>query len=172
VEPRGWRARGTVALALVVPFLLVAGLSGCAPSPDPSTLPDASTVGPTDPLVSSILAAVNQDRAARGLPPYSWSPKLAALAASWSGDMAGTGALAHQDLLALIATPTYADFTASGENVYSGAGSSTAADVESSWMSSSFHRGNVLSTSFDVVGIGYVTGSDGRLWVTADFATP
>ncbi len=172
MEPRGRRARRVVALTVVLSAVFGLGLSACAPPPpDPATLPDVSTTGPTDPFVSSVLAAVNQDRAARGLAVYSWSPKLAALAASWSSDMSGTGTLAHQDLLALIATPTYDDFSALGENVYTGAGSSTAADVERAWLNSSLHRGNVLSTSFDVVGIGSVTASDGRVWVTADFAT-
>ena len=36
-------------------------------------------------------------------------------------------------------------------------------------MGSAPHRANILSGGFNIVGIGYVRGVDGRLWVVQDF---
>ena len=36
-------------------------------------------------------------------------------------------------------------------------------------MASPDHRRNILSGNFNLVGIGYVRGPDGRLWAVQDF---
>jgi uncharacterized protein YkwD len=41
--------------------------------------------------------------------------------------------------------------------------------MENAWMASSPHRANILSRSFNIVGIGVYRGPDGRLWAVQDF---
>jgi uncharacterized protein YkwD len=36
-------------------------------------------------------------------------------------------------------------------------------------MNSSGHRANILSGNYNVVGLAFVNGPDGRLWVAVDF---
>ncbi len=42
-------------------------------------------------------------------------------------------------------------------------------DMETAWMNSSGHRANILSPSFNAVGVAHVWGPDGRIWVVVDF---
>ena len=57
-----------------------------------------------------------------------------------------------------------------GENL--AAGQPTAADAVSTWMSSSGHRANILSTTFTELGGGYSTDAHGRAYYVQVFATP
>ena len=56
------------------------GLTGC--------FPDTSAAPPADPITSNELYnALNYDRATVGLPPLTWSPKLANNAGNWAWTM-------------------------------------------------------------------------------------
>ena len=52
------------------------GLTGC--------FPDTSATPPSDPLTNELFQSLNRDRASVGLPPLTWSPKLANNAGSWA----------------------------------------------------------------------------------------
>ena len=83
--------------------------------------------------------------------------------------MSRAGSLYHQDLSALISSPDYAGYYTLGENILVGPGSMTGTQMEGAWMASAPHRANITSRSFNIVGIGYVRGPDGRLWAVQDF---
>ena len=70
---------------------------------------------------------------------------------------------------ALISSPSYAGYRAMGENILVGPGSMSAPSIETAWMNSPPHRANILSGAFNVVGIGYFRGPDGRIWAVQEF---
>jgi uncharacterized protein YkwD len=131
--------------------------------------PDVSSSGPTDPYISALYQAMNQDRANNGLPPLSHSPKLENLAGTWAWQMASANSLYHQDLAGVLNTPDFQAFHTLGENIIVAPGSYTPQQLEAAWMASAPHRANILSGAFNVVGLGRFVGPDGRLWAAADF---
>ena len=104
-----------------------------------------------------------------GLPPLTWSPKLSNTAGCWADQMARVGSLYHQNLGALINSADYWGYHTMGENILVGPAGMSASAVEAAWMNSAPHRANILSRAFNVVGIGYVRGLDGRIWAVQDF---
>jgi uncharacterized protein YkwD len=151
------------AAAMIVVAIAV-GITACTP-PAPAT----STGGPSDPYLSSLFQALNNDRAASGLPALTWSPQLAGLAGAWAVNMGNANNLYHQSLSAIISSPDYASYHTLGENILVGPGSMTPADMEAAWMASAPHRANIQNGSFNIVGIGVYRGPDGRLWAVQDF---
>ena len=151
--------RKTVAIA----FLAVVGLglTGC--------FPDTSAAPPSDPLTNELFQSLNQDRASVGLPPLTWSPKLANNAGSWAWQMASANSLYHQNLSAVLNSGDYANYYTLGENILVGPGSMSGASIEGAWRASAPHWANITSRSFNVVGIGYVRGPDGRIWAVQEF---
>jgi uncharacterized protein YkwD len=83
--------------------------------------------------------------------------------------MASANNLYHQNLSALMSQPDYSAFYTLGENILVGPGTMSPAQMEAAWMGSAPHRANILSGSFNVVGIGVFRGPDGRWWATQDF---
>jgi uncharacterized protein YkwD len=150
------------AAAVAMAVVIALGLSSCA-------LPDTSAAGPGDPYTAALFNALNHDRAVNGLPQLTWSPKLGNLAGNWAQQMANVNSLYHQNLGALINSPDYAGYRTLGENILVGPGSMSAGSMEAAWMASPLHRANILSGAFNIVGIGYVRGPDGRLWAVQDF---
>jgi uncharacterized protein YkwD len=148
--------------AVMVALLIALGLSSCA-------IPATSNAGPSDPTVSAMFQALNADRGRSGLPALSWRANLANTAASWASQMARAGSLYHQNLGSLIRSPEYAGYRAMGENILVGPGNMSGQTMESNWMASAPHRANILSGAYNVVGIGYYRGPDGRLWAVQDF---
>jgi uncharacterized protein YkwD len=138
------------------------GLSSCG-------FPNTSSTGPSDPYAAALFNSVNLDRVGNGLPPLTWSPKLANQAGSWAQQMADVAWFHHQDLSALINSPDFGAYSTLGENILAGQGSMTPQSVEGAWMASPPHRANILSSAFNIVGIGYVRGLDGRIWAVQDF---
>ncbi len=130
---------------------------------------NTSSSGPADPYTAGLYNALNYDRAMNGLPLLTWSPKLSNSAGVWADQMARAGALYHQNLGALIASPDYYGYRAMGENILVGSGGMSPNQVEGAWMASAAHRANILSGAFNIVGIGYVRSGDGRVWLAQDF---
>ena len=155
------RRLGVVLVAAVVGL----GVAACVPPPPP---PPAAASAPT-PALDAVLQAMNHDRAANGLPALGWNAQLGNLAADWSNHMAQTGQMAHRDLSAVLASSAYAGFRTLGENLLQGSGPMSAAQMEATWMNSAPHRANILSSGFNVAGIGIAYGANGSLWVTVDF---
>ena len=153
---------GKRAAAIAVTAIVGLGLSSCG-------FANTSSSGPSDPLTAGMFQALNNDRAGAGLPPLTWGPKLANSAGSWAQQMSNAGSLYHQNLSALISSPDYAGYYTLGENILVGPGSLSAAQMEADWKASAPHWANISSGSFNVVGIGYFRGPDGRIWAVQDF---
>src|SRR5215212_1222022 len=121
---------GKRAAVVVITAIVGLGISACAP-PAPT-----ASAGPTDAFTSSLFQRLNADRAANGLPALSWSPLLGNSASAWARQMGSVNSLYHQNLNALITSPSYAGYSSLGENILQGVPGSTATMAETLWMSS------------------------------------
>jgi uncharacterized protein YkwD len=148
--------------AVMVTLVLGLGLASCG-------FANTSATPPTEPFDAALLSALNVDRTANGLPPLTWSPKLSNQAGTWAANMAAVNSLYHQNLSALINSSDYQGYSTLGENIIVGPGSMSAEALEAAWMNSPPHKANILSGAFNIVGIGYVRGPDGRIWAVQDF---
>jgi uncharacterized protein YkwD len=157
---KSFLGKRTAAIAMTAVVGL--GLSSCG-------FANTSSTPPGDPTTAALFNALNHDRSVNGLPQLTWSPRLANTAGTWAHQMSNAASLYHQNLSALIASPDYAGYYTLGENILVGPGSMSAAQMEAAWMASAPHRANILSRSFNIVGIGYYRGPDGRLWAVQDF---
>ena len=155
------RLLGRKTAAVVLMGVVALGLTGC--------FPDRSSAPPSDPFVNDLYNRLNYDRATVGLPPLTWSPKLGNMAGTWAYQMATVNSLYHQNLSALINSSDYQGYTTLGENIIVGPGDLSPAALEAAWMNSPPHKANILSGAFNIVGIGYVRGPDGRIWAVQDF---
>jgi len=154
---------GRKTAAVVLMGVVALGLTGC--------FADTSATPPSDPLTNGMFNALNYDRAMAGLPPLTWSPKLANNAGTWAWQMATDNSLHHQNLSALITSSDYTNYRGLGENILVGPGNLTANQMEAAWKASPPHWANISSPSFNVVGIGYYVGPDGRMWAVQEFGT-
>ena len=132
-------------------------------------LRNTSSTPPGDRYNASLLTSLNSDRAANGCLPLTWSPKLSNQAGTWAANMAAVNSLYHQNLGALINSSDYQGYTHSRREHHRGAGQHDPAALEAAWMNSPPHKANILSGAFNIVGIGYVRGPDGRIWAVQDF---
>ena len=131
---------------------------------------DTQAGPPADPLRAQIWTLMNQDRAQNGLPGLVQGPKLEFLAQGWAQWMATGGGFTHRNLTdVLYNNASYSNYSTLGENILVGPVGMTPAQMESAWMNSAPHRANILSPNFNVVGIGYFDGADGRRWICVDF---
>ena len=111
-------------------------------------------------LERQVVALVNQERAAYGLPALSLSGELSDGARLKSQDMRDNRYFDHN-------SPTYGTpfemmrslgitYAAAAENI--AMGYSTAEAVVNGWMNSAGHRANILSTNYTHIGVGHVDG--------------
>jgi hypothetical protein len=114
----------------------------------------------------SALGALNGDRANAGLASLAESASLDNLAMRHTQEMAAGGSLYHSSDLSGAMQSTEPGWTRAGENV--GVGPSVEA-IEAAFMRSTGHRDNILG-DFSRAGTAVVTGADGRVWVTQEFA--
>src|SRR5579864_7344890 len=130
----------------------------------------ASQAGPS---ISSgekrVFEELNHERVSHGLSALQWDDHAAGAARAHAQLLAENGKLSHQfpgetSLPERIGV-TGARFTVSAENV---ARTEFLEDIHPALMSSSGHRANILSTSYNAVGIGVVE-ENGRIYVTQDF---
>ena len=168
------------ALAAVA-ALLAALLSGCVavevpvsgPAPEPaaptSTPPPAEASAAEQEMERDILDRVNAERAERGLAPVEWNEELAAVARSWSAEMARTGQLRHQDIGALLARDDLSDLQGIGENVFQATRPVPAGTIHAGWMRSDDHRVNVVNPGWNRLGVGLHCAEDGSVWATQQF---
>lgn len=135
------------------------------------TLVSCQSVGePTRGLELRMAELVNVEREARGLAPLDYSTALADVGRAYSARMA-EARMIHHDLdrpmeeRIAAALPGICTF---GENV----SKHTSIDYSlGDLMTSTGHRGNVLSDRFTLIGIGIVE-ADGFLYITQEFARP
>ena len=106
---------------------------------------------------------INAERAGRGLGQLEVYGELVGVARRWSQKMADSNTLQHNPNLAREVT---ADWEKLAENV--GVGGSVD-DIHRAFMNSAGHRANILDPVLTHIGVGVVTGPDGRIWVTEVF---
>lgn len=119
-------------------------------------------------IESNVVALVNQERAKNGLSSLTENWQLSRTARYKAQDMINKNYFSHQ-------SPTYGSpfdmmknfgikFTAAGENI--AMGQRTPAEVMNAWMNSPGHRANILSPSYNQIGVGLAKDSNGRsYWV-------
>jgi uncharacterized protein YkwD len=110
---------------------------------------------------AELLALLDAERATLGLPALAFDGRLRAAAAAQAGSIAAAGSLFHQDLIPLLG-----NWRMVGENVGSGP---SVASINPALVSSPDHHANMVNPDFTHVGIGVVTRSDGRVWVSQLF---
>ena len=160
------RVSAAVAAALALAMGATSYATDTAPTPAPSPVP---AVGYSATGTWQLLALVNKHRRAMGMPALVVDNKLAAIARTWTEQMAASGNLRHNDALFTSASHRALGMKALGENVgwnYSVPAQDTA------FLNSPLHRANVENRSFRVAGFAVVRGADGRIWSTEDFGTP
>ncbi|MDJ0838818.1 MAG: CAP domain-containing protein [Acidobacteriota bacterium] len=109
-------------------------------------------------IAEQVVAIVNAERAAEGLPPLKLNPLLNNSSDLHAENMAVRNFFAHCDLDTLTqAWDRMVDagyfWNAAAENI--AAGQSSPEVVMISWMNSSGHRANILSTDYREIGVGY-----------------
>ena len=152
------------------------------PAPDPVEAPPAQPAAGAPLAASPRLAApppavvigsaqqalINQDRAAAGLPPLTWSSCLAGIAAGQASAMASQGRIFHgsgvnQDLGCGLGS------THSGENVGYWSGGVNDAQLNTMFMNSPEHRANIMG-SFRYVGTAWAVAPNGSAYIAVEFA--
>lgn len=122
--------------------------------------------------VSAVVALVNDQRAAAGLPPLTEVGSLTEAARSHSIDQASRQQMTHtgSDGSSAGDRMARAGFAAStwAENV--AAGYTSAASVMDGWMGSTGHRENILSPAFTSIGVASAEAGDGTTYWTMDLA--
>jgi len=119
-----------------------------------------------DGWIAEVLRLANDHRRAYGLAPLVDHPLLAKAARIRAIDMAATRQLSHDGWTTVIVSTGYRGRTL-GENIASGYASP--ASVVAGWMASTFHRANILRSTFRDSGVGCVVDSRGRPWWSHDF---
>lgn len=112
---------------------------------------------------ADFLARLNDLRENNGLAPLASHSELVSVARRWSSRMAGDNRLSHNSNLPNEVT---ADWEKLAENVGVGP---TVAEIHDAFVKSSSHRVNMVESAFTHIGVGVVTGPDGKLWVTHIF---
>ena len=111
-----------------------------------------------------VIRLVNAERTKQGLTELKYDWELARVARYKSEDMRDQNYFSHD-------SPTYGSpfemiknfgitYKAAGENIAKG--QTTPEQVVNSWMNSSGHRANILSTKYTHIGVGYA--KDGHIW--------
>ncbi len=147
---------------LKVGLVLLLGLMPLAASASGCPVPTARSA-----TSQKLLAAINDQRAANGLPGLAWSDKLAGFAAGHSCFMASAGVMTHQGSggISFAQRVKQAGLTACGpvaENIGAGFGSPEA--VMAAWMKSPQHRANILTGQFTSMGAAQVHSAHGDFW--------
>jgi hypothetical protein len=138
------------AAALVIASLLALG--ALAPAPAVATAAEEG----------ELLSLVNGVRATRGLRPLVVHAELRALADEWARRMAAAHDIFHSSL----DTRVGADWVRLGENV---AVDLSVEAAEHALEASPEHLANLVSPSYDYIGIGVVRGTDGGVYVVQEF---
>lgn len=135
-------------------------------TPESTAEPVQSPGNETD-YATQVLALVNAARAEEGLSPLELDPVLCTAASVRAQEIVGT--LSHtrpNGASCFTVLDEYGiSYMASGENI--AAGQSTPEEVVTSWMNSLGHRANILSSSFQRLGVGFMetAGGYGYYWV-------
>ncbi len=136
----------------------------------PST-PTTPTSNNLRALEAEVVRLVNAERSKAGQPALTENAGLSNVARTKSEDFVNNNYFSHN-------SPTYGSpfemlesfgisFTAAAENIASG--QKTASEVMNSWMNSSGHRANILSPTYNQIGVGVARDNNGSLYWTQMF---
>jgi uncharacterized protein YkwD len=112
---------------------------------------------------------INSSRSLSGIGPVGNDAQLDSMAQSWAQQLAAARSLSHQNLAAIISSPSMAGVGRLSENLFQGGPSSTNWFVENAWMNSPMHRANILDPNVNRVGVGVAHDGAGNTYVVADF---
>jgi len=141
-----------------------------APQPAAVAPPPPTTAAPPTPAhdpaaySAAVLAAVNDERRARGLPALAHDACADRYADEQAARMAARGAMGHQSLEPVLAA---CGTTRAAENV--GQGDVSAQRMVAAWMASDGHRRTILDPALTAVGTGAARGTDGRWYACQVF---
>lgn len=134
----------------------------------PSESPDLAAAEQHE---AEMLDLVNQERVNRGLNALTWDPELVTVARGHSREMLELGYFSHSSpntgKLGDRLRAHGINYVRAGENL---AYAPSLGVAHRGLMQSDGHRANILEPSFQRVGIGVITASDGTLMVTQVFA--
>lgn len=122
-------------------------------------------------LENEVITIVNNERSKNGLKPLSHNWQLSRVARYKSKDMIEKNYFSH-------VSPVYGSpsnmmknfgisFRASGENI--AYGQRTPKEVMETWMNSSGHRQNILSSNYSQIGVGVTIAPNGQIYWTQMF---
>jgi len=116
-----------------------------------------------------LFEAANHDRRQQGLPPLKWNDALADAARQHAEQMARQRTLSHQlpkeASLPIRVGKAGVHHSWLSENVAEGI---SASDINQQFMNSPHHRGNILDSDMDTMGVG-VAESGGKWFAVEDF---
>lgn len=141
--------------------------TAAAPAP---AAPPAEAPPPPAPAVDpgayagALLAAVNDERRARGLAPLAHDGCADRYADAQAARMAARGSMSHQALEPVL---DECGTSRAAENV--GQGDVSAQRMVAAWMASDGHRRNILDPALTAVGTGAARGADGRWYACQVF---
>lgn len=127
-----------------------------------ATTAQSLNAGTADPVASTLLTLLNQERSKYGLPRLQLDTTLSDLARTKSQDMVANRYFSH--VSPTLGSPAQmlarngVRYTQFAENIAQG---SDASRIHAMWMNSAGHRANILNPAFTHVGIGTATGSSG-----------
>jgi uncharacterized YkwD family protein len=137
----------------------------------PSTSTTPSVPSDIRSLETEVIRLVNVERSKVGRPALVENGEVSRIARIKSEDFIKNNYFSHN-------SPTYGTpfdmlrsfkiaYTAAAENIASG--QRTAAEVMNSWMNSSGHRANILSSTYNQIGVGVARNNKGNLYWTQIF---
>ncbi|MDD2203334.1 MAG: LysM peptidoglycan-binding domain-containing protein [Bacilli bacterium] len=137
----------------------------------PSAPSTPSTPNDIRVLETEVIRLVNAERAKAGRSALTENNEVSRVARIKSNDFIENNYFSHN-------SPTYGTpfemiesfgitFTAAAENI--ARGQRTAAEAMNSWMNSSGHRTNILSSTYNQIGVGVARDNDGTLYWTQIF---
>lgn len=131
------------------------------------TLPGENTT--TDAYVQQVIRLVNEERASAGLAPLTESAAVSKAAAVRAKETTQSFSHTRPDGsgFSTVLKQNGISFTTAGENIAYGQRSPQ--EVMNTWMNSSGHRANILSSSYTTIGVGCYQGSNGTLYWTQLF---
>ena len=122
-------------------------------------------------LENEVIRLTNIERAKNGLQPLMTNWELSRVARYKSQDMVDNNYFSHTSPVYGSPFKMMKDFglsyTTAGENIAMGQRSPQ--EVVNAWMNSSGHRRNILNSSYNQIGVGLATNSQGRLYWTQHF---
>jgi uncharacterized protein YkwD len=166
--PRPRQTRAVVCLLVIA--------AACATPASPTEVAEEPAGGGASAVANTLVQLTNSERSNAGLPVLRSNSRLMEAAQLHADQMARLGRLEHvlsgsqyprpEDRLAAA----HYEWSSYAENI--AMGQSSAAAAMDSWMRSSGHRTNILSTSNTEIGIGFARDSAGRPYYVQVFGRP